>query len=122
MPVAKPRKIDSTSGFTFINVVHPDEICQKTTQRAIRSGAMAAIGRARRKRPNKPVVIELNIPQILGTEGDVSAGVLTTICRSRALPVCQSVPPALPHLGIFAVEPDNRARELLHFSMCESRH
>jgi hypothetical protein len=62
MPVAKPRRSEATSCFAFINVTHPDEIRERSTQRAIRSGAMAAIGRARRKRPEKPVIVELNMP------------------------------------------------------------
>lgn len=88
---------------------------------------MAAIGRARRKRPEKPVVVELDMPpQTEGAarndvgKGGAEARIPTTMCLSRALPVRRGVPPALPHLGIFAVEPDNRARELLHFSMIES--
>ncbi len=121
MPLARPAKSDAGLGFAFINVAHPDEIRQKSTQKTIRSGAMAAIGRARRKRPEKPVVVELSLPQREGTDSEAGdgfrAGVLTTVCRSTALSDFQKVPPAMPHLGIFAVEPDKRARELFHFSM-----
>jgi hypothetical protein len=121
MPVAKPRRIETTSGFAFINVTHPNEIRQRSTQRAIRSGAMAAIGRTRRKRPEKPVIVELHMPHTevadCGAEGGLGTGVPTTLHQHSALPALQGVPPALPHLGIFAIEPDKRARELLHFSM-----
>jgi len=106
MPVAKQRKSGVASGstFTFISVAHPDETRERSTQRAIRSGAMAAIGRARRKRPEKPIVVELDMD-------------INTVTHMDMLQTMMMVPPALPHLGIFAVEPDKRARELLHFSM-----
>lgn len=117
MPVAKPRKNDTASSFAFINVAHPDEIRQRSTQRAIRSGAMTAIGRARRKRPLRPVVVELNMQADSDAEDGVRTGIPVPFRLSSSLPGRQRVPPALPNLGIFAVEPDNRARELLHFSM-----
>jgi hypothetical protein len=121
MPVAKPRRGEATSCFAFINVTHPDEIRERSTQRAIRSGAMAAIGRARRKRPEKSVIVELNMPHTEvvdgGAEDGLGTGVPATLHLYSALPALQNVPPALPHLGIFAIEPDKRAREPLHFSM-----
>jgi hypothetical protein len=109
MPVSRGKKRDASSGFAFINVAHPDEIRQRSTQRAIRSGAMAATGRARRKLPFSPIVVQLDMPLSRGDSDDTNNsgnGVGT-----------MRVPPAIPHLGMFAVEPDNRARELLHFSM-----
>ena len=120
MPVSKQKKSGAISGFTFINIAHPDETRQRSTQRAIRSGAMASIGRARRKRPQKPVVVELDMLQTAEADANaedvVGTGVATTIRLYKALSFHQKISPALPHLGIFAVEPDNRARELLHFS------
>jgi hypothetical protein len=122
--VAKARKNDVTSGFAFINMAHPDEIRQRSTQRAIRSGAMAATGRTRRKWLLPPVVVELDMRADSDAEagGSIEIGVPTTSTatgRSSTLLGRQKVllHPALPHLGIFAVDPDNRARELLHFSM-----
>ncbi len=121
MPLAKQRKGGANSGFTFINVAHPDEIRQRNTQRAIRSGAMATIGRARRKGPEKPIVIELDMIQAEGTASDrndgLESGMPAAAHLYSVLPAGARVPPALPHLGIFAVEPDMRARELFHFSM-----
>jgi len=120
MPVAKPRRNKATSGLVFINVKHPDEIRQRSTQSAIRSGAMAASGRARRKRPEKPVTVELHVPHKEvaggGAEDGIGTGTPSTLQLYYALPVLQSVPQTLPHLGIFAIEPDGRARELLYFS------
>jgi hypothetical protein len=82
---------------------------------------MAAIGRARRKRPEKPVIVELNMPHTEVADGGVGdglgTGVPATLHLYSASPALQSVPPALPNLGVFAIEPDKRARELLHFSM-----
>ena len=69
---------------------------------------MAAVGRARRKRPLKqaPVTVDLNVP---------SGEIASRPANAAALPL-QGVTPSLPHLGIFAVEPDRRARELISFS------
>jgi hypothetical protein len=124
MPVAKQRRSDAASGLTFINVSHPDEIRQKSTQRTIRSGAMAAIGRTRRKRPEKPIVVEIDMLPIAGHDKDTADGsgtsVLAALRLHSAFTASQNIPMALPHLGIFAVEPNNRARELFHFSMWES--
>jgi hypothetical protein len=109
MPVSRGKKRDASSGLAFINVTHPDEIRERSTQRAIRSGAMAATGRARRKRPISPVTVPLDVRLPRGDlddENDNGNGV-----------EIMKVSPAMPHLGMFAVEPDNRARELLHFSM-----
>jgi hypothetical protein len=75
---------------------------------------MAAIGRARRKWPEKPVIVELHIPHIEVAAGAAEDGLGTGPPATLHL---YSVPPALPHLGIFAIEPDKRTRELLHFSI-----
>jgi len=111
MPVSRGKKRDVSSGLAFINVAHPDEIRQKSTQKAIRSGAMAAIGRARRKRPLNPVTAELDV-RLLRNDGTHE---IENENDGRAR--TWAILPAMPHLGMFAVEPDTRARELLHFSM-----
>ena len=121
MPVTKQSRSEATSGFAFINVTHPNEIRQKNTQKAIRSGAMAAIGRSRRKRAAKPVIVELHMPHTEEADGGAEDRLKTCVPEVlhpyTAAHALQSVPPALPHLGIFAIEPDKRARELFHFSM-----
>ncbi|PVH83816.1 hypothetical protein DL98DRAFT_104439 [Cadophora sp. DSE1049] len=125
MPVAKPRKRKATSGLTFINVSHPDEILQRSTQAIIRSKALSSISRARRKKPVKPIVLELEMlqpPPAYSKDllGERSYGTeVIRLCQTLGL---QSIPPALPHLGIFAVEPDYRARELLYFMSSEAKH
>ncbi len=116
--MAKLRKNNAASGFTFINVAHPDEIRQRSTQRAIRSGAMATIGRSRRKRPERPVIIELDMLQREGTGGNAqNCLAIGKAYGYRAFSARQGIPPTLLHLGIYPIEPGMRERELLHFSM-----
>lgn len=121
MPVAKLRRSEASSSFSFINVTHPDEFRQKATQKTIRSGAMAAIGCARRRKPANPVIVELHMPHTGSAdsryaEHDLGAVVPAIIQLHSVLQTVQSVPPTLPHIGVFAIEPDQRQRELLHFS------
>lgn len=121
MPSARRKKPAGHGGLTFVNVQHPDDFRLKCTQTVIRSGAMAAIGLTRRKRP-RPVTIELEV------EEDVQYGhvsrqdthrdehVRESTGSPNVEPRLPSIAAALPHLGHFAVEPDSRARELLSFS------
>jgi hypothetical protein len=124
MPAAKKKRVsDSPAGFAFINVTHPGEIRRKETQRKIRSNAMAAIGRSRRKGPRPPITIELSFaPE--NAEDSHAAGhknptenCISLMAYHQGEKNRLRVPPSLPHLGVFAVEPDSRARELFSFGM-----
>ncbi|VUC36234.1 unnamed protein product [Clonostachys rosea] len=123
MPSARRKKGTGHGGLTFVNVQHPDDLRLKCTQTVIRSGAMAAIGLARRKRP-RPVTIDLEVKEHVpyrriaskDPHGDANAVMARQPTGSaNAEPWLPSIAAALPHLGHFAVEPDRRARELLSF-------
>jgi hypothetical protein len=124
MPSARRKKTTGHGGLTFVNVQHPDDIRLKCNQTMIRSGAMAAIGLTRRKRP-RPVTIELEVKEDVQyghvSRQDTHRDVHVIVSRestgsANVEPRLPSIAAALPHLGHFAVEPDRRARELLSFS------
>lgn len=119
MPVAKARKWDAASGFTFITFSHPDEVLERGTQTIIRSKALSSVSRPKKRKHPRPIVLDLDMlqgqPATYGTDLREDSHVPGAVHLCRALGL-QVIPPALPHLGIFAVEPDDRARELLCFS------
>ena len=123
MPVAKAGKQNAASGLTFITFSHPDQVLERGTQSIIRSKALSSVSRAKKKKLPRPVVLDLemlqNQPATSGTDLTGSVYELEVVHLCRALEL-QVIPPALPHLGIFAVEPDYRARELLFFSTYQS--
>lgn len=120
MQTSKKKKNDNPSGFAFINVAHPDQIRQKATQRAIRSGAMAAIGRSRRKRPVQPITFDLDLPAVIADDCVAElegwkSGPPVAVDQPMDLAKSQCIPYSLLHLGAFPVEPDTRDRELINF-------
>ncbi|CAG9942884.1 unnamed protein product [Clonostachys rosea f. rosea IK726] len=130
MPSARRKKTTGHGGLTFVNVQHPDDIRLKCNQTMIRSGAMAAIGLTRRKRP-RPVTIELEVKEDVQyghvSRQDTHRDVHVIVSRestgsANVEPRLPSIAAALPHLGHFAVEPDRRARELLSFMEGEASY
>jgi hypothetical protein len=102
-------------GFAFINISHPDEIRQRSTQRTIRRRVMTAVGRSRRRRP-LALTISINIPPTaFEAPENVPSGV--PLVESPAnLPYWEHVPRSLHPSGLYPVEPDSRALQLIYFS------
>ncbi len=102
-------------GFTFIHISHPDEIRQRSTQRAIRCRVMTEVGRLRRKRP-LALTISINIlPTASEAPENVPSGALLVESPANQ-PYWEHVPRSLHPSGLYPVEPDSRALQLIYFS------
>lgn len=102
-------------GFAFIHISHPDEIRQKSTQRAIRRRVMTGVGRSRRRRP-LALTISINIPPA-ASEAPENVPSGAPLVKSPAnLPNWEHVPRSLRPSGLYPVEPDSRALQLIYFS------
>ncbi|KAH8887808.1 hypothetical protein GQ53DRAFT_843926 [Thozetella sp. PMI_491] len=131
MPSKRKRHVAQPSEERlFITAAHPDDFRLRCNQKAIRSRAMAATAKARRKRPDLAfitVALEVSTAELRddnnaagdGSPGSSAARVPTSIEPSSAS-LGKHIPRELPHLGIYAVEPDRRARELFCFMQGEA--
>jgi len=95
----------------FINVSHPGQLRHRETQKAIRRRVMRDIGKSRRKR-SRPATVPIVVPPpCISSRISVDAMGDQDVVRRVA-----SISKQLQPYGYFAVEPNARARQLLHFS------
>jgi hypothetical protein len=95
--MAKLSDAEQEDGYdvTFVNIMQPGQLQQRETRRAIRRRVMRDIGKSRRKR-SRPITVSIDIPPATFTHPGISK--------------------SLYDYSQYAVEPDTRARQLLHFS------
>ncbi len=109
--------------FTFINASHPEETKQKTTQHAIRRHVMTRVADSRRKRP-RTWTLTLRIPQVNSYEknGTVPNGPDPCAHQQHKAPLPRLVYQSPHSYGLFPVDTDSRARQLIHFSTITEAH
>jgi len=114
MSKANNTKID-TYDVTFITVSHPAQLRQRETQKAIRRRVMRDIGKSRRKR-SRPITFDLDVPEpctVPSSVVDIGQNGINENCVGL---LGTHVAKTLHPYGYYAVEPDERARQLFHFS------
>ena len=106
--------------FTFVNVSNLVESGQRATQKVIRRHVMARVGNSRRKCPPSWTFI-LNPRRShhdrMCYSSRSSNEQKPELQHQLELPRCMQAPRSLHPYGLFPVETDLRARQLIHFSM-----
>lgn len=109
------ERSEPDSGLQFIHVSHPSEFKSKATRDVVRRHVAGNIGN-RRRRPSLSFVLAVNpLSGNAGGSNSLSAGSESEDNRPTWDPQI-SIPRPLDSNGVFPVDTDPRARQLIHFS------
>lgn len=107
-------KNDGTN-FTFVHLSCPEESRRPSIQKVVRRHVMSRIATSRKKRALNNI-FELEIPQAKTRQSASNASQIHGSFQRHALYVLHHIPESLQPYSFFPVEPDPRARQLMHFS------
>ncbi|KIV90794.1 hypothetical protein PV10_05402 [Exophiala mesophila] len=108
----------SEAVFHFVNASHPEEFKSKSTQKRIRGHVMTVEGRKRRKLP-RFIALEINAPSKPSPASSLSHNNEPFDFGRGTTALSKLVPHSLTFHGAYPIEPNARARELIHFMHTE---